>query len=175
MSPGEVVGKRERKKMGDRRADSRDALWPGAGNEIWHRLHNKGFSTIPRLLSLITALMKDRSKQGDPTSVYLDLWCRVFDEGFIAIKDEGECAYASGYSGDRALRTWRERMEILESMGFIRAAPVGNRKFANILLVNPLQVVVNLRKKGKPPVPDEWWNAFTARADEIGADIPPPK
>ena len=168
-----VAARRKRKRAGERRTDIREQLWPGSEAEIWNRLQNHGFCTIPRLLPLICALIKQLSKSGDASSVYLDLWSRAFDEGYVAIRHEDECAFSSGYSGPRATRTWTERMELLEELGFIRCKSAGIRRFAHVLIVNPLLVIAHLRSKGKPRVPDEWWAAYIVRADEIGAELPP--
>lgn len=165
-------GKRKRKKLAERRVELRDELFPGAAQEVWHRLENDGFSTVPRLLPLISSLVNDLSKEGDPSSVYWDLWCRVFDEGFVIIESEEECAYSSGYRGTRAIRTWRERMFVLEGLGFIKIRPSGLRRFAHVLVVNPLLAVARLKKAGKPRIPDEWWGAYKQRADVVGAALP---
>jgi hypothetical protein len=138
---------------------------------VWHRKENQGFSTIPRLLPLITALIKEKS-EGDPSSVYWDLWARVFDENLVEIENEEECAFSAGYTGTRALRTWRERMYELERLGFIRIKPSGNRKFANVLLVNPLLVVANMRKASRSGISDDWWTSYKDRAERIGAVLP---
>ncbi len=42
---------------------------------------------------------------------YLALWCRVFDEGFVEIRDKEAFAYESGFSGQRAVTTWSGRMK----------------------------------------------------------------
>lgn len=166
---------RRRQNDADRKRESlRDSLWPGAEEWIWNPNDPEtvGFATVPRLLPVVLHLLKEQSggRSGDPSSVYLELWCRDFGQGIIAIGDEQESAFAAGYSGNRAVRTWRERMYALVEMGFILVKREGNREFGQILLLNPIAVCARLRALNK--VSDEWWTAFAARANEIGAAIP---
>jgi hypothetical protein len=165
---------RQRKKLSERRSDLREEYWPNSEAEIWSRKSSDGYATIPRVLPLVAALAKHLAKgsEGDPTSVYMELWSRATDEGIVQIKDEQECAYAAGYTGNRAHRTWKERMGTLVDFGLIKAQPSGNRDYAAILLVNPLRAVVRLKANKKYKVPPEWWAAFKARTDEVGAEVP---
>jgi hypothetical protein len=94
------------------------------------------------------------------------------DEGLIDITDELALAFEAGYSSTRALRTWKEHVYKLEKLGFIKFKPNGLREIGYILILNPLDVCADLRKKDPKKVPDEWWNAFRKRAKEIGAIIP---
>lgn len=166
--------RRKRKNLSERRTELRESLWPGSEKLIWTRKLHDGYATIPRLLPLVAALAKHLAKgtDGDPSSVYYELWSRATDEGIVQLKDEQECAYAAGYSGTRALRTWRERMGTLEDLGLIKSQAAGNRAYANALLINPLLAAARLRTDKTRKVPDEWWTAFQSRVDEVGAEIP---
>lgn len=159
-----------------KRIHLREELWPGSEDLIWsiHKKHIVGFTTISRLMPLVLHLIKilasesEKGKTGDPSPVYLDLWCRNFGQGIVTITDEEECAYSSGYASKRAVRTWKEHIFKLEELGFIKTKPQGNRDYAHILLLDPLQVCRNK----KNDVPPEWWTAFSKRAADIGALIP---
>lgn len=166
--------RRKRKNLSERRSDLRENLWPGSEKLIWTRKSHDGFTTIPRLLPLIASLAKKLAKgsDGDPSSVYYELWARSTDEGILQIKDEQECAYAAGYLGARAHRTWKERMGTLVELGLVKARASGNREYATILLINPLLAAAQLRADKRKKVPDEWWTAFQSRADEVGAEVP---
>ena len=131
-----------------------------------------GFATVSRLMPWICTLIRELSggRAGDPSSVYLELWCKDWGQGIISIQDEQECAFAAGYSGNRAVRTWKERMFKLVETGFILARQEGNREYGQVLLLNPLAVCAELHDKGS--VPDEWWTSFVRRAGEIKASIP---
>ena len=70
-------------------------------------------------------------------------------------------AYASGYTGQRATRTWQERMKLLVDIGIIKTIPVGNDLYRYVALVHPTEAVNKLRNEKK--VPEEWWTAYCAR------------
>lgn len=158
-------------KQAQKREQLRDTLWPDSGSNVWNRKENKGFTTIPRLLSIVMALISELSPQRDPSKVYFELWTRAFDEGLVTVSDESEHAFCAGYTGNRAVRTWKERVLTLIELGFIKAMPHGNREYGHILLLDPLRVCCELRKSGKFKVTDEWWSVFVRRAGEIGATI----
>jgi len=106
-----------------RRQELRDELWPDASKIVWNRKAEKGFCTIPRTLPLIMTLINHLSPKGkgDASRVYHELWCHAYDEGFVTLSDEGEHAYAAGYvTPGRGIRSWRERLEVLRDLGFIR-------------------------------------------------------
>ena len=161
-------------KPGDKRAQLRDRLWPGMSQAFWDRNNkaNKGFQTIPKLLPLVMCLINELSSKGDPSSTYLDLWTRAYDEGIASINDEQAAAYSSGYTGARAVRTWHERIDALEELGFIKVKDAGNKKVAHVLILNPIDVVCGMRQKTPEKVPDSFWTAFVGRASEIGAALP---
>jgi hypothetical protein len=164
--------KRRRKTYGRlKRQKLRDQLWPDSAFRLWDRHTNAGFTTVPRLLSLIVVLIRDLSGKSDPSRVYLDLWLRCFDDAFLNIVQEDQFAFSSGYKGNRAVRSWRERIKQLKALGFIDVKPRGNTEIAYILLLNPLDTVTRLREQGK--VKDDWWNAYVERANDIGATLPP--
>jgi hypothetical protein len=110
------------------------------------------------------------NKTGDPSPAYWDLWCRSFDYGIVTIKNEEECAFAAGYSGNRAFRTWSAHMMKLVELGFILACRDGNREFGQVLLLNPLAVVVAMNDQGN--LPDGWWASFFGRASDISTTLP---
>jgi len=85
-------------------------------------------------------------------------------EGFIEIKDEQEHAYGSGYSGSRAVRTWQERMRILEKLGFIKVKQVQNRTYGCVLLVHPAAVIEALVESGK--INKTWLDTYAIRQIE---------
>jgi len=154
------------------RADSkrlhlRDELWPNA-EPLITRPDEKGWWRAPRTFPLILSLTRDKRITGklDCSSVYLELHSRDFGQGLVEILDEDEHAFCAGYFGNRALRSWRERMAMLESAGFIKIAPKGNRRIGYVLLINPHAVAEELRRQGK--VPDAWWRAYKQRLQAVG-------
>lgn len=149
-----------------RRMNMRKELWPDiSDDQIWSRATFTGFTTVPRTLSLIARIIDDLDKR-TAGAIYLDLWCRSFDDYLIEIRDEYEAAYLSGYSGQRAIRTWRERISILEEYGFIKTYKTPHGAYRYILILEPHQVVDNLRKTNK--VSDESWYFLTSLLVTIG-------
>jgi hypothetical protein len=158
-----------------KRKDLREQLWPGSAQWVWGEEQEVGYVKLPRLIPLVLALIKHLSageKTGDPSSVYLDLWCRSMGQGIVTITDEEDCAYSSGYTSTRAVRTWRGHMFQLVTLGFLLAKTDGNREFGQILLLNPLAVCARLHAERKDP--DGWWASFVRRANYVGAQIPAP-
>ncbi|SRR6266404_1186940 len=86
------------------------------------------------------------------------------DAGVVEIGNEADHAYASGYSGTHAVRTWHERMLLLEKLGFIKSKQIANQKYKLVLLVDPFEAVASLRKQQR--VPDSWWESYSLRLME---------
>ncbi|MCH8823044.1 MAG: hypothetical protein IH984_05995 [Planctomycetes bacterium] len=169
---GHDRARKKRTKLIAKHLAQRDLLWPDAEQRVWNWGESKGYVHIPRLIPLVMKVIKEISPKQDPSLVYLELWTRCMDGGFFEVDDEDACAYASGYTGQRSVRTWRERMRKLRDLGFIEVKRSGNREFGSILIINPLQVCVNLKSAKKSGVTDAWWTAFISRAKKIGAVIP---
>lgn len=169
-SPALSLVKSRRGSAADKRQRTRDSLWPEAQKMVWSRKTDVGFCSLPRTLPLVMSLINLLSPKGkgDASRVYQELWFHDFDLGFIDIGDERVHAFAAGYSTpNRGVRSWSERMAVLEDLGFIKTKPQGSQRIGYVLLVHPHDVVELLRQKGD--VPDEWYGAFTKRVEETGA------
>jgi hypothetical protein len=162
-----------------RRVERRESLWPGSEALIYNRKDESGFCTLPRTLSLIATLIKQLSSTKDPSRVFLDLWFRQRDDGFVEVEDQEEMAASCGYSRPpRNVRTWREAIDELERLGFIKVGRKGTRKYAYVLLLHPHDVVQQLRHKKPKAIPDWWVSLFDNRVMDIGATLrwsPPAK
>src|SRR6266478_5398957 len=134
-----------------------------AGEDAWTGENEKGWFKAPRTLPLILSLISSKAVSGkcDPTRVYLELWARHMGEGVIQMRHEGEHAYAAGYEGTRGIRTWQERMNLLESHGIIKVKQIGGQRYKYVLLVHPTAVVEKLRQEGK--VDQVWWDTYRDR------------
>jgi len=169
----------------ERQIALRETLWPGITNRhLWYRKERDGFATMPRLMPLIMNSMDHLSGKGFPVGqVYLDLWCRTMDEGFLQLNRPEEMAFHSGFSGQRAVRTWKDRMKRLAELGFlgIIPGPLGDMSFA--ILYNPFHVLKRAHLAGA--LPENYWRSLVIRAnevsatdfddiDEAGALLPPP-
>jgi hypothetical protein len=133
------------------------------GEDAWTGDGEKGWFKSPRTLPLILKLISSKAVSGkcDPTRVYVELWARHMGEGVIEMRHEGEHAYAAGYEGTRGIRTWQERMKVLEQNGIIRVKPIGGQRYKYVLLVHPTAVVEKLRQEGK--VDPGWLDAYKDR------------
>ena len=153
----------------DRQIALRGKLWPGVNSrQLWYRKERDGFATMPRLMPLIMNSIDYLSGKGFPVGqVYLDLWCRTFDEGFLQLNRPEEMAFHSGFSGQRAVRTWKDRMKRLVELGMIGTVPgpLGEMSFA--LLYNPFHVLKRAHIAGK--LPENYWQSLVIRANEVGA------
>jgi hypothetical protein len=148
-----------------RREELRDSYWRSA--IPWTGKDAKGWFPAPRTLPLLLLLLRSKRLSGrqDPSRVYLALLARHVDSGIVEIVNEAELAYESGYTGQRAVRTWQERMQLLAKLGLIKIQPSGNQKYRYILLVHPSLVIEKLHKQGGV-IDGNWWSAYVARRQE---------
>lgn len=153
-----------------RKLELREKLWPGVTDEqLWDRHNRDGFATVPRALPLMLTIMNDLSDKGQPVgATYLELWCRLRDEGFLNLNQPQEMAFASGFTGQRAVYTWRDRLAKLRELEFIDFKTGPNGEFSYGLFWNPYHVI--RKHYGKKRVSDAKWQALVFRASEIGAD-----
>src|SRR5580704_3400782 len=133
------------------------------GEDAWTGENEKGWFKSPRTLPLILGLISSKAISGrcDPTRVYLELWARHMGEGVIEMRHEGEHAYAAGYQGSRGIRTWQERMKVLEKNGIIKVKQIGGQPYKYVLLVHPTAVVEKLRQEGK--IDQLWLDTYRDR------------
>jgi hypothetical protein len=165
-----LVPKRRPTKAELRRRELFADLWPGAVAHTWHRARETGFTTVPRTLSLVASLVKLLTDGRDASRVYLDLWCRAYDEPVVEVTDEAEFALSCGYQkGTRHVRTWQERIGDLQRLRFIAVRPKPSRIVGYILLLHPHDAVTSLKQTYPDRIPDWWWDLFQARLKEIGA------
>jgi hypothetical protein len=147
----------------DRRAQLKEHYWPQ--DEAWNGA-GAGWFKGPRTLPLILALLSDKNLTAgrDISRVYLELLSRHFDGGVIEMGNEADHAFAAGYTGSRAVRTWHERVQLLQELGFIKSKHVGNQRYKLVFLVDPLVAITRLREAGRAP--DSWWEAYLLRLME---------
>lgn len=139
-------------------------FWP---SEIaWTGDDEKGWFRAPRTLPLVLQLLGSKQLSGniDPSSVYLELLARHIDNGVVEMAHEADHAFAAGYAGTRAVRTWQERMKVLEDLGFIRTRQIGNQRYKYVLIVHPTVAIQRLYEANK--ISPQWWDAYRARQIE---------
>jgi hypothetical protein len=168
-----------RKKIAKRQLELRAKLWPQVGPEwLWTRQTHNGFTSMPKAMPLMLTIMDDMAKGQPVSGTYLELWCRTFDESFVTLSKPREIAFHSGFSGQRAERTWRQRLKILADLHFImlQEGPSGPASYA--LLLNPYKVIQHHHEAKTAGLRADKYNALMERAAEIGDEslspAPPP-
>lgn len=152
----------------------RSGLWPDLKEDrLWQREKSDGWLSIPRAMPLLLQIMDALSKGKPVSSTYLDLWCRTYDDSFVIANKDREMAFFSGFTGERAVRTWASRMRLLKDLGFIDIKDGPNGPISYVLIFNPYLIVREHHKAGH--VNDAFFNALGQRMIEIGAqDLDPP-
>lgn len=74
-------------------------------------------------------------------------------------------AAETGFSGERALTTWKQRMKILQELGFIDAKEGSSGAFHYVLILNPHIVIQKLKSN----IQESRFRQIYSRALEIGA------
>ena len=150
----------------------RKKLWPDVDFEIrlWHRNRNDGFVSVPRTLPLIICIIDEMTKGAPAGLTYAELWCRSFDEMYVSLSKSKEMAFHSGFTGQRAERTWAEKIRRLDELGFISIKSGQAGPLSHALIFNPYHVIKKLYAAGHPGITNDRYNALMERAIEIGAD-----
>jgi hypothetical protein len=164
-----LLAKQSRKKIVLRQLELRNRLWPDVPQDLlWTRQTHHGFTTLPRAMPLMLGIMDDLAKGQPVSSTYLELWCRAFDDCFVILSKPREMAFNSGFSGQRAERTWRARLNILANLRFVslREGPSGPASYA--LILNPYRIVQYHYQQKTPGLRMDKYNALVERALEIG-------
>jgi predicted phage terminase large subunit-like protein len=79
--------------------------------------------------------------------------CAVFPKG---AHDDDVDALSQLLVRCRQVRSWQERMRMLEAWGFIKTQRIGNEPYRYVLMIDPVVAVEALDKKG---LVDESWRA----------------
>jgi hypothetical protein len=151
-----------------RQIDARSKLWPGLEKQMLWSMDNEGWVAVPRLMPLMMSIMDDLSGKGFPVSrTYFEMWARLRDEQFLTLNRPQEMAFHAGFEGQRALRTWKDRVQRLADLKFIGllSGPLGDLSYA--VFFNPYHIVKRAYLSGD--VQDRKWQALIMRATEIGA------
>lgn len=164
-----TASKKRVSKIARQKLAMRAELWPGLDTDrLWDREKSDGWLSVPRAMPLILQIMDSLSKGKPVSSTYLDLWCRTYDDAFIIANKEREMAFLSGFTGERAVRTWASRMRILKDLGFIDIKEGPSGPISYVLLFNPYHVVHAHYENGH--VNEAFFNSLKQRMIEIGAN-----
>lgn len=135
---------------------------------LWSWKSRKGFVPVPRLMPLMMGIMDDLSGKGFPVGqTYLEMWSRLYDELFLTLNRPEEMAFHAGFTGQRALRTWKDRVKRLAELGFVDVKPGPLGELSYVIFLNPYHVIKRAYLKGN--VQENKWQALVIRTNEIGA------
>lgn len=165
-----VIAVKAETKWQRKRKALRDELWPDAKAVVFAAPRDGGYCRVmPRILPLVCVLADHvKSRAGELTGAYMDLWLRTDNDGFVEVEDELECAASAGFLGGRALWSWRERIRELERLGVLRLKGEGHREIRYILLIHPDEAVAQILKKHGKGVPRVWQDYYAKRRRDIG-------
>lgn len=153
----------------ERQLQVRTTLWPDVTDEmLWGGKVAHGFAMVPRVLPLMMSIMDDLSGKGFPVGqTYFEMWSRLMEERFLSLNRPDEMAFHAGFAGQRAVRTWKDRVKRLRDLGFIdvKAGPLGELSYA--IFLNPYHIIKRHHLAGR--VQAAKWQALVVRALEIGA------
>jgi len=156
-----------RAKMSERAESQRLIHFAGVDDAwIWTRKKNNGFTTVPRTLPIAMQAVDEQSKGQPPGHVLFCLWARAPDHPVLVIDNPVTFAAEAGFTGPRAVDTWRRRMKRLQELQLIvaKAGPAGD--FHYVLLTNPNSAVEWMRSNGK--IQDVLYGRFWDRLSEVG-------
>jgi hypothetical protein len=150
--------------------DLRARLWPELSEEeLWHHKKFNGFTSLPRTMPIVLSIIDDLTKGAPASSTYLELWCRAFPEMYVSLGKPDEHAFHSGFIGQRARRTWMDRIRKLRDLGFIYVAAGSAGELSHSVIINPHVALKRLKEKKEPGLSSAKYNALIERANEIGA------
>jgi hypothetical protein len=157
-----------RLKMAERAQQQLDLHFPEVpATLLWRRKSNDGFTTVPRTLPIAMQAINDTSKGAPAGHSLFCLWARAPDNPLIMVEAPATFAAETGFTGERAVDTWRKRMKTLRDLEFIRTKPGPSGEFHFILLLNPNIAVERMRERKL--VQDGLYGRFRDRVAEVGA------
>ncbi len=153
----------------EKRLKLRRELWPDADETVWTKGDPGWAPILPRIITHVAVLSNHLAPKGkgNPGATYIDLWFRTDGDSFVRVVRPDEMAYASGFSGSRAERSWAERMSVLQDLGLIRIKAEGLQQIAFVLLVHPLRAVEALLETRGDKIPQMWKTYYEARVKDM--------
>lgn len=158
----------KRMKMSERAQQQMDVHFPNyAPQWLWHRKTNDGYTTLPRTLPIAMQAIDANSKGQPAGHTLFCLWARSPDHALITIENPGTFACEAGFSGERAIDTWRKRMKRLRDLLFIQTKPGASGEFHYVLLLNPNVALEWMRTQNL--VQDTLYARFKDRLIDVGS------
>ena len=167
--PTAKQSKTRSQRIKERAVQRRTELWPDIPTEKnWNRIGSNGFTTIPRTLALVGMIADTLAEKNKRvSSTYWGLWSRVWDTGVVIIENEYELATEAGFTGERRVYTWRDRIKQLVKLGFVEVQEGPKGPYQYVLVFNPYHVLYDHRQEGQ--IQNQLWVTFVERTEEISA------
>ena len=157
-----------RLKMAERAQQAMDIHFPGIPPAwVWGRKTNDGYTTSPRTLPIVMQAIDAVSKGQPAGHTLFCLWARAPDHPLVTIENPATFAAEAGFSGERAVDTWRKRMKRLKELSLMLTKPGATGEFHYVLLLNPNVAMEYMRRKNM--VQDGLYARFKDRLIEVGA------
>ena len=157
----------KRLKMSERAQQQLELHFPNWNPlHLWQRTVNHGFTTIPRTLPYVMQAIDDSSKGQPAGHTLFCLWTRAPDHPLVIIENPAIFAAEAGFSGERAVDTWRRRMKCLQQLKFIVAKKGLAGDFSYVLLQNPNVAMEWMHQEGL--VQTELYSRFLTRVTDVG-------
>ncbi|TBF85692.1 hypothetical protein [Rhizobium leguminosarum] len=161
----------KKKRAARKTEDLRASLWPELDTDLlWDAGYDDGYTPVPRTMPIIMAIINDLTKGKPSGPAFLELWCRAYNEMYVSLGAAAALATHSGYSGLKAVRMWQERIEKLETLGFILTKNGSAGRFSHAVILNPHKVIRKLYEAGHSGVTKEKYEALAERANEVGSE-----
>lgn len=158
----------KRMKMAERAQQQMDIHFPNIDPHwIWTRKTNDGYTTIPRTMPIVMQAIDAQSKGKPAGHTLFCLWARSPDNPLIIIENPATFAAEAGFSGERAVDTWRKRMKILRGLNMIWTKKGPSGDFHYTLLLNPNTAVEWMKLFNM--VQEGIYSRFIDRLCEVGA------
>lgn len=158
----------KRMKMAERAQQQMDIHFPNIDPHwIWTRKTNDGYTTIPRTMPIVMQAIDAQSKGKPAGHTLFCLWARSPDNPLIIIENPATFAAEAGFSGERAVDTWRKRMKILRGLNMIWTKNGPSGDFHYTLLLNPNTAVEWMKLFNM--VQEGIYSRFIDRLCEVGA------
>lgn len=154
----------------------RDQLFQDAAAEVFDPSDRatKGYAQVPRVVPIVARLINDSDGPENAGPLYQVLWAQDWGQGILEVRSYRQLLYEAGYNakGNRVERTWEERVQILDRLGFIRTAERGLDRFGYILLVDPHIAVLKLvASRPRLPALKQWLPQFRLVCEQWGIDL----
>lgn len=148
----------------------REKFWPELTDaEIWIHKDHGGFTSIPRTMPIIMNIIDDLTKGRPASSTYFGLWCKAYKEMYVPLTDHEEFAFHAGFTGQRAVKTWQDRMKSLADLGFVKVAEGPRGGLSHAAIPNPHFVIRRLHRDGYPGLTAAAFNSLIERGNDVVA------